>query len=324
MVDKKDDDFEKGSSTVPASPNSKRHSEVGRIVAQRTREEVEKMIEEESQLWPEFFRSFIMAQADQLVWRDEAGQEVGFVSSEGENIRRFVENSLLRMSTLLIQKEEVLEPDVDEKLRSVSSKIDPASFSEAKAVLTEIERNLEALKQRVRDLGDYPDYLLAFRKGEDLRTDLNRSLRTMEKAGSFDYLYLQQAAEEERITVDEVVRRVTELSNAEVEGFLQGTGVEFRARFELHEERRAEILDLAAHEGDKELIAKKMLGLTAGQLNILHNALAAQLLQLYSAEDFELGDTDAESFFTALDSLNKSLVALIDIKRTRQVIPGLR
>jgi hypothetical protein len=70
-------------------------------------------------------------------------------------------------------------------------------------------------------------------------------------------------------------------------------------------------------------IAKRMPGLMQGQLKLLHSGIASQVKGLFDNEDRELGETDADSMIIALYSLNRCLLALIDIGRSKKVIPTL-
>jgi hypothetical protein len=126
------------------------------------------------------------------------------------------------------------------------------------------------------------------------------------------------------LTDAKLVRKRLEITERNiVQPGLEADNMEYMAQFEMHDELRTEIIYLA-EEGKRSMeIAKRMPGLMQGQLKLLHSGIASQVKGLFDNEDRELGETDADSMIIALYSLNRCLLALIDIGRSKKVIPTL-
>jgi hypothetical protein len=265
-------------------------------------------------------------------WRDGKGRSVGIVDHNGLRIQAPIQQALLRMGALTQVDDSMKLPEnVQRRLMEACRIMDPALFSGVKKVINPVEEALSRLRGKVVDLEENPEYLFEFEKGGNLRGDLTEILLLMRSGKQTSSEILQTNPwviahnALAHFPADEEISRRMDLMNQEQEAGSEWgrTPTECLAQFLTQERMRSDILKKAANRKKPLNIAQRMPGLMAGNLDLMTHGIAGQTIDIFGDQDLELGETDAESMCIALDTVNRCLLALIDIRRTKQVIPSL-
>lgn len=316
--------------TKPESPKAiSEQTPVGPQAQERevrkTREQAEEALRAEKQNKAHALKSHVMGLGMLRQWHNEKGEVVGMVDANGRSLKAYIENSILRTGALIQAEDpEDLPPVIQQKLEEAAALMDPEMAEATKAVLDPVEERIAEIKEKIANLEENPNYLLDFKIGGSLRDEIAEVLQLMEPGRPvWEQLHNHEWVQENNARahfLGSMTKRMTDaMDKPEAEIY----STQLIARFEFHEELRAEILELAAKGGEVLEIAKRMPALMADELNLLFNSIAGQIGAIYGMKDFELGETDAESMAVAVKTLNQCLAAMIDIGRTKKLIPTL-
>lgn len=300
--------------------------------AQRSRKKMRRAFVMERENRAHVLRSHVWGLAMLRRWNDAQGRRVGLVDQNGMRLHTPIQQALFRMGILTQVDDSLgLRENIKRRLKEASSVLDPSIFEEARGVINPVEEALSDLRKNIVNVEKNPDYLFQFNRGGSLREDLARILQLMScngdacaesimknpwvlEHGAFAYF---PEGEEMRKRMRLIYREQNTNSSWE------RTASEYLARFELQEKMRGDVLKQASKKKKLMQIARRMPGLINGNLELLTSGIANQTINLFGNEAGELGETDAESMCVALDVVNRCLLALIDIRRTKQVVPSL-
>ena len=265
-------------------------------------------------------------------WYDGQGHVVGLADHTGRSLHMPIQQALTKMGSLIHVDDFIkLRENVQRRLREACDMMDPALIKDVKRVVDPVEEAILGLIEKITNLEKNPDYLFQFKRGGSLRGDLTKILLLMgrgEEVCSEDVKKNKWVLENDaaaHFPMDsEVDAKMNGINRSQQFNTVWGEVIaEYMARFELQESMRAEILGMARRNRKPMKIAKRMPGLIVGHLDFLTHGIAAQSSDIFSDQTLELGKTDAESMCLALEAVNRCLLALIDIHRTKQVIPSL-
>lgn len=297
-----------------------------------TRQDIERTVRaDEIENRAHVLKNHIMGLARLRRWYDAHGSDVGLVAPDGRPLKEDIEKALLRTGVLIQAEDpEELPEDIQRKLEEAAGLMDPELAASVKEILDPIEEALKKFREKIPKLEKNPNYLFEFKRGGAFRNDLMSAIHLMGPAASGherianNVWVLKNETATHFITDKRLAKKRQEMIERQIdEPGQEVRAAEHLARFELHEELREETQKLAEKdEGDLE-IAKRMPGLMQGQLDLLLSGVAGQAKGLFDDQELELGETDADSMIAALDTLNRCLLCLIDIQRTKKVIPSL-
>lgn len=333
MPDKKDKTNEGDRHTMPDSPVAKKESQpsmpaVKAEAVDKARQKAEEALRAEKENKAHTLKSHVMA----LLLLQRWCRQVGMVDSKGKNIEEDIKTALLRTGELIqVDDSEELSEDIQKRLEAAATLMSPEMAGEVKLILDPVEAKIEQMRAKIGDLESNPNYLMSFKLGGSLRDDITEALDLMRPGAEIhgrvlanNPWVLQQGAaphfrghDELQLKRMEIDKRMSDLLSRPV------SVTEFEARYELTEELIKEIMDSAEKASEPFEIAQKMPALMSSQLNLLYNCISGQACNLFENQEYELGDTEAESLSTAIETLNECLLALIEIRKTKKTIPTL-
>lgn len=317
---------------LPARAERVSVSQEGQEEARKNRQKVRRTFVSERENRAHVLRSHVWGLAMLRRWRDGQGRNVGFVDHNGLRIQAPIQQALLRMGALTQVDDSLNLPEnVERRLREACGLMDPAIFGEVKRVINPVEETLSDLKKKIVNLEENPDYLFQFQKGGSLRSELAEILQLMRNGRQTGSEVLQEnpwvisSGALAHFPDGEELNRKMILINQEQESASEWEKIptEYLAQFWMQENLRAEILRRAVKRKKPMQMARRMPGLIAGDFDLLNHGIAGQAIGLFGNQAEELGETDAESMCITLNIVNRCLLALIDIRRTKQVIPAL-